>query len=92
MLLGCHSERSEESVRGSRRFFAALRMTVLVRSKCNQGAWDTMKYGFILMGEPLSVVELAQEAEEAGWDGVSLCRSRSNMVVGEYVGGHFANL
>ncbi len=30
-----------------------------------------MKYGFILTGDPLSVVELAQEAEEAGWDGVS---------------------
>ena len=29
-----------------------------------------MKYGFILTGEPLAVVEMAQEAEEAGWDGV----------------------
>ncbi|GHO82374.1 LLM class flavin-dependent oxidoreductase [Dictyobacter formicarum] len=31
-----------------------------------------MKYGFILMGNPLEVVELAQEAEAAGWDGVFL--------------------
>ncbi|GHO46832.1 LLM class flavin-dependent oxidoreductase [Ktedonospora formicarum] len=31
-----------------------------------------MKYGFILMGEPNEVVELAQEAEQAGWDGVFL--------------------
>ena len=31
-----------------------------------------MKYGFILMGEAAEVVELAQEAEEAGWDGVFL--------------------
>ena len=31
-----------------------------------------MKYGFILMGDSRSVVELAQEAEEAGWDGVFL--------------------
>ena len=27
-----------------------------------------MKYGFILTGEPIEVVELAQEAEAAGWD------------------------
>jgi alkanesulfonate monooxygenase SsuD/methylene tetrahydromethanopterin reductase-like flavin-dependent oxidoreductase (luciferase family) len=31
-----------------------------------------MKYGFILMGNPAEVVELAQEAEAAGWDGVFL--------------------
>ncbi|EFH84992.1 LLM class flavin-dependent oxidoreductase [Ktedonobacter racemifer] len=31
-----------------------------------------MKYGFILMGTPRDVVELAQEAEAAGWDGVFL--------------------
>lgn len=31
-----------------------------------------MKCGFILTGDPLSVVEMAQEAEEAGWDGVFL--------------------
>lgn len=31
-----------------------------------------MKYGFILMGHPTKVVELAQEAEAAGWDGVFL--------------------
>jgi alkanesulfonate monooxygenase SsuD/methylene tetrahydromethanopterin reductase-like flavin-dependent oxidoreductase (luciferase family) len=31
-----------------------------------------MKYGFILMGTPAEVVELAQEAEAAGWDGVFL--------------------
>ena len=31
-----------------------------------------MKYGFILTGEATEVVELAQEAEAAGWDGVFL--------------------
>ncbi len=31
-----------------------------------------MKYGFILMGNPTEIVELAQEAESAGWDGVFL--------------------
>ena len=31
-----------------------------------------MKYGFILVGNPTEVVELAQEAEQAGWDGVFL--------------------
>jgi alkanesulfonate monooxygenase SsuD/methylene tetrahydromethanopterin reductase-like flavin-dependent oxidoreductase (luciferase family) len=31
-----------------------------------------MKYGFILMGNPEEVIELAQEAEAAGWDGVFL--------------------
>ena len=31
-----------------------------------------MNYGFILMGTPVEVVELAQEAEAAGWDGVFL--------------------
>src|SRR5205823_5657003 len=31
-----------------------------------------MKYGFILMGNPVEVIELAQEAEAAGWDGVFL--------------------
>src|SRR5947209_16548268 len=31
-----------------------------------------MKYGFILTGDPEEVVELAQEAEAAGWDGVFL--------------------
>ena len=31
-----------------------------------------MKYGFILMGNPTEVIELAQEAEAAGWDGVFL--------------------
>ena len=31
-----------------------------------------MKYGFILLGNPAEVVELAQEAEAAGWDGVFL--------------------
>jgi alkanesulfonate monooxygenase SsuD/methylene tetrahydromethanopterin reductase-like flavin-dependent oxidoreductase (luciferase family) len=31
-----------------------------------------MKYGFILTGKPAEVVELAQEAEAAGWDGVFL--------------------
>lgn len=31
-----------------------------------------MKYGFILTGKPAEVVELAQEAETAGWDGVFL--------------------
>ncbi len=31
-----------------------------------------MKYGFILTGKPAEVVELAQEAEVAGWDGVFL--------------------
>jgi alkanesulfonate monooxygenase SsuD/methylene tetrahydromethanopterin reductase-like flavin-dependent oxidoreductase (luciferase family) len=31
-----------------------------------------MKYGFILMGTATEVVELAQEAEAAGWDGVFL--------------------
>ncbi len=31
-----------------------------------------MKYGFILMGTPVEVVELAQEAEAAGWDGIFL--------------------
>lgn len=32
----------------------------------------TMKYGFILLGKPSAIVELAQEAEAAGWDGVFL--------------------
>jgi alkanesulfonate monooxygenase SsuD/methylene tetrahydromethanopterin reductase-like flavin-dependent oxidoreductase (luciferase family) len=31
-----------------------------------------MKYGFILTGNPEEIVELAQEAEAAGWDGVFL--------------------
>jgi alkanesulfonate monooxygenase SsuD/methylene tetrahydromethanopterin reductase-like flavin-dependent oxidoreductase (luciferase family) len=31
-----------------------------------------MKYGFILMGTPTEVVELAQEAEASDWDGVFL--------------------
>jgi alkanesulfonate monooxygenase SsuD/methylene tetrahydromethanopterin reductase-like flavin-dependent oxidoreductase (luciferase family) len=31
-----------------------------------------VKYGFILMGNPAEVIELAQEAEAAGWDGVFL--------------------
>jgi alkanesulfonate monooxygenase SsuD/methylene tetrahydromethanopterin reductase-like flavin-dependent oxidoreductase (luciferase family) len=31
-----------------------------------------MKYGFILIGTPTEIVELAQEAEQAGWDGVFL--------------------
>src|SRR5258706_15343026 len=31
-----------------------------------------MKYGFILTGDPAEIVELAQEAEHAGWDGVFL--------------------
>ena len=31
-----------------------------------------MKYGFILTGEPADVVGFAQEAEDAGWDGVFL--------------------
>ena len=31
-----------------------------------------MKYGFILIGNPQEVVELAQEAEQAGWDGIFL--------------------
>jgi alkanesulfonate monooxygenase SsuD/methylene tetrahydromethanopterin reductase-like flavin-dependent oxidoreductase (luciferase family) len=31
-----------------------------------------MNYGFILMGNPTKVVEFAQEAEAAGWDGVFL--------------------
>ena len=31
-----------------------------------------MKYGFILIGNPKEIVELAQEAEQAGWDGVFL--------------------
>ncbi len=31
-----------------------------------------MKYGFILMGTPVEVVELAPEAEAAGWDGIFL--------------------
>src|SRR5437667_12319701 len=31
-----------------------------------------MKYGFILIGNPTEIVELAQEAEQAGWDGVFL--------------------
>jgi alkanesulfonate monooxygenase SsuD/methylene tetrahydromethanopterin reductase-like flavin-dependent oxidoreductase (luciferase family) len=31
-----------------------------------------MKYGFILMGSPAEVVDFAQEAEAAGWDGVFL--------------------
>lgn len=31
-----------------------------------------MKYGFILLGDPTEIVELAQEAERAGWDGVFL--------------------
>jgi hypothetical protein len=31
-----------------------------------------VKYGFILMGNPAEVIELAQEAEAAGWDGVLL--------------------
>jgi alkanesulfonate monooxygenase SsuD/methylene tetrahydromethanopterin reductase-like flavin-dependent oxidoreductase (luciferase family) len=31
-----------------------------------------MKYGFILTGNPEEVVELAQEAEAAGWDGIFL--------------------
>jgi alkanesulfonate monooxygenase SsuD/methylene tetrahydromethanopterin reductase-like flavin-dependent oxidoreductase (luciferase family) len=31
-----------------------------------------MKYGFILVGNPTEVVELAQKAEQAGWDGVFL--------------------
>jgi alkanesulfonate monooxygenase SsuD/methylene tetrahydromethanopterin reductase-like flavin-dependent oxidoreductase (luciferase family) len=33
---------------------------------------DYMKYGFILMGDAAEIVELAQEAERAGWDGVFL--------------------
>lgn len=31
-----------------------------------------MKYGFILTGAATDIVEMAQEAEEAGWDGVFL--------------------
>src|SRR5436190_3455429 len=31
-----------------------------------------MKYGFILIGNPTEIVELAPEAEQAGWDGVFL--------------------
>ena len=31
-----------------------------------------MKYGFILAGNPTEIVELAQEAEQAGWDGIFL--------------------
>ena len=31
-----------------------------------------MNYGFVLTGDPAIVVELAQEAETAGWDGVFL--------------------
>ena len=31
-----------------------------------------MNYGFILTGHPTEIVELAQEAEAAGWDGVFL--------------------
>lgn len=31
-----------------------------------------MKDGFILTGDPTDLVELAQEAETAGWDGVFL--------------------
>jgi alkanesulfonate monooxygenase SsuD/methylene tetrahydromethanopterin reductase-like flavin-dependent oxidoreductase (luciferase family) len=31
-----------------------------------------MKYGFILLGSAKDVVTLAQEAENAGWDGVFL--------------------
>ncbi len=31
-----------------------------------------MKYGFVLLGKPTEIVELAQEAEAAGWDGVFL--------------------
>jgi alkanesulfonate monooxygenase SsuD/methylene tetrahydromethanopterin reductase-like flavin-dependent oxidoreductase (luciferase family) len=36
------------------------------------GVIDIMKYGFILIGNPTEIVELAQEAEQAGWDGVFL--------------------
>jgi alkanesulfonate monooxygenase SsuD/methylene tetrahydromethanopterin reductase-like flavin-dependent oxidoreductase (luciferase family) len=37
-----------------------------------KGVSHTMKYGFILLGDPTEIVELAQEAERAGWDGVFL--------------------
>ena len=35
-----------------------------------------MKYGFILMGTPVEVVKLAQEAEAAGWNGIFLSDDR----------------
>jgi alkanesulfonate monooxygenase SsuD/methylene tetrahydromethanopterin reductase-like flavin-dependent oxidoreductase (luciferase family) len=37
-----------------------------------KGFFLGMKYGFILTGNPNDLVELAQEAEAAGWDGVFL--------------------
>src|SRR5258708_13357048 len=37
-----------------------------------KGLFLRMKYGFILTGDANDLVELAQEAETAGWDGVFL--------------------
>jgi alkanesulfonate monooxygenase SsuD/methylene tetrahydromethanopterin reductase-like flavin-dependent oxidoreductase (luciferase family) len=76
-VTGCPSHHSVGRA-AIRRWYAMLRLWVHIypRGCCihpqGKGGFHTMKYGFILMGNPTEIVELAQEAEAAGWDGVFL--------------------
>jgi alkanesulfonate monooxygenase SsuD/methylene tetrahydromethanopterin reductase-like flavin-dependent oxidoreductase (luciferase family) len=49
--------------------FTCIYLLAIIHAK---GISSSMKYGFILTGDVTDVVELAQEAESAGWDGVFL--------------------